>query len=80
VGYEVHELANGKPAEVKTIYLGMAQAYYVSAGGEAGVGRPTADGWHWEPSREVAGVVLTALEILQGKQSPAFVPLPVRLK
>ena len=80
VSYEVHSLADGKPSEVKAIYVGLAQAYYVSARGEAGIGRPTADGWKWEPSKAVARDVLTALEILEGKQSPAFVPLPVILK
>jgi len=80
VSYEVHSLADGRPSEVKAIYVGLAQAYYVSARGEAGIGRPTADGWKWEPSKAVARDVLTALEILEGKQSPAFVPLPVILK
>lgn len=80
VTYEVHELAGGKPSEVQAIYIGLAQAYFVSAGGEAGIGRPSADGWKWEPSKAIAGDVLMALEILQGKQSPAFVPLPVRIQ
>ncbi|MFO0794758.1 MAG: DUF3450 family protein [Candidatus Brocadiaceae bacterium] len=80
VSYEVHNLANGKPSEVKAIYVGLAQAYYVSARGEAGIGSPSADGWKWEPSQTIARDVLRALEILEGKQSPAFVPLPVILK
>ncbi len=80
VSYEVHNLVDGRPSEVKAIYVGLAQAYYVSARGEAGIGHPTADGWKWEPSKAVARDVLMALEILEGKQSPAFVPLPVTLK
>lgn len=80
VSYEVHNLADGRPSEVKAIYVGLAQAYYVSARGEAGIGRPAADGWKWESSKAVSRDVLTALEILEGKQSPAFVPLPVTLK
>lgn len=80
VNYEIHELADGKPAEVKAIYVGLAQAYYVSAGGEAGIGRPGADGWKWEPSKAVANDVLTALEIQQGKHTPAFVALPAQLQ
>jgi hypothetical protein len=80
VGYEVHTLADGKPSEVQAIYVGLAQAYYVSASGEAGIGRPAPDGWKWEPSRAVAGDVLKALEILQGKHTPAFVPLPVQIQ
>jgi hypothetical protein len=80
VSYEVHNLSNGKPSEVKAIYVGLAQAYYVSAGGESGIGYPTAEGWKWEPSQEVSRDVVLALEILDGKHSPAFVPLPVVLK
>ncbi|MFO0984300.1 MAG: DUF3450 family protein [Planctomycetota bacterium] len=80
VSYEVHTLADGKPSEVKAVYLGLAQAYYVSARGEAGVGRPAADGWKWEPANAIADQVLLVLEILQGKHSPAFVPLPVKIQ
>jgi hypothetical protein len=80
VSYEVHNLADGKPAEVKVLYIGLAQAYYVSSGGEAGIGRATTEGWTWEPSKSIAGAVLQALEIRDGKQSPAFVPLPVHLQ
>ena len=80
VNYEVHTLADGKPSEVKAIYVGLAQAYYVSAQGEAGIGRPTDDGWKWEPSKAVAADVLMALDILQGKHRPAFVPLPVKIQ
>jgi hypothetical protein len=80
VSYEVHELEGGRLAEVQALYVGLAQAYYVSASGEAGIGRPTLEGWQWEPSASIAGDVLKALEILQGKHSPAFVPLPVRVQ
>jgi hypothetical protein len=80
VSYEVHSLADGRPAEVKVIYVGLAQAYFVSASGEAGIGRPSDQGWQWEPSKVIAGKVLQALEILQGKHSPAFVPLPVTIR
>lgn len=80
VSYEVHNLSNGKPSEVKAIYVGLAQAYYVSARGESGIGHPTSEGWKWEPSQAVSRDVLMALEILEGKHSPAFVPLPVVLQ
>lgn len=80
VGYEVRNLADGKPAEVRTMYIGLAQAFYVSAGGEAGIGRPGETGWKWEPSKAIANDVLTAFDILQGKHTPAFVPLPVNLQ
>ena len=80
INYEVHTLADGKPSEVKAIYVGLAQAYYVSASGEAGIGRPANEGWTWEPSKAIANDILKVLEIQQGKHSPAFVPLPVKLQ
>jgi hypothetical protein len=80
VACEVRELDGGRRAEVQVLYVGLAQAFYVSAGGEAGVGRPGPDGWTWEPDGTLAGDVLSALDILQGKHSPAFVPLPVTIR
>ncbi|HZL99823.1 MAG TPA: DUF3450 family protein [Planctomycetota bacterium] len=80
VSYEVRTLADGAPSEVKVIYIGLAQAYYVSARGEAGTGRPGTEGWTWEPSPAIAKDVAVALEILEGKHTPAFVPLPVTLQ
>ncbi len=80
VNYEVRTLADGSSSEVQAIYVGLAQAYYVSGGGEAGIGRPSEKGWQWEPSNGIANDVLRALEILQGKQTPAFVPLPVKIQ
>jgi hypothetical protein len=80
VTYEVRTLAGDKPAEVKTVYVGLGQAYYVSAGGEAGIGRPAESGWAWEPSKSVSREILGVLDILSGKQSPAFVRLPVKME
>lgn len=80
VSYEVHTLGDGKPAEVKAIYVGLAQAYYVSVQGEAGIGKPAADGWKWESSPDAARNILSTLDILQGKQTPAFVPLPMKIQ
>jgi septal ring factor EnvC (AmiA/AmiB activator) len=80
VNYEVRTLSDGKLAEVRVLYVGLAQAWYVSARGEAGIGRASPDGWTWQPADAIAGEVLQALEIIQGKQPPAFVPLPVTLQ
>jgi hypothetical protein len=80
VSYEVHKLAGGRPAEVKVLYAGLGQAWYMSANGEAGIGRPAPDGWKWEAADDLAGTMTRVLEILDGKQSPAFVPLPVRIQ
>ena len=80
VVYEVRTLPDGSNAEVQCIYVGLAQAYYISPRGEAGIGRPTADGWKWQAAPNAANGILTALEIIQGKHAPAFVPLPVNIQ
>lgn len=80
VNYEVRTLADGKPAEVRALYIGLAQAYFLSNTGEAGIGRPTADGWVWESANPIANDIFKSLEIIQGKHIPAFVPLPVKIQ
>ena len=77
---EVRPLSDGKPSEVKTVYVGLGQAYFLSASGEAGIGRPTPDGWTWTPANELAPRVAQAIEILENKAKPGFVPLPVTIK
>jgi len=80
VNYEVQTLADGRRSEVQAIYVGLGQAYYVNSNGDAGIGRPSPEGWKWQPYPGAAREVAMALEIIQGKQSPAFVPLPVRIQ
>ena len=80
VNYEVQTLADGRRSEVQALYIGLGQAYYVSADGEAGIGRPASDGWRWEARNTIHGDLTVALDILQGKHTPAFVPLPVTLQ
>lgn len=77
---EIRALSDGRPSEVKTVYIGLGQAYFISARGEAGIGRPGNDGWTWEPALDVAPQIAAAIEILENKSSPEFVPLPVRIQ
>jgi hypothetical protein len=76
---EIRALADGRPSEVRTIYAGLAQAWYISAAGEAGYGRPSPRGWEWKADASLAPKVNDVLEVLQNKASPHFVPLPVIL-
>jgi hypothetical protein len=61
LSYEVRTLADGSSSEVQVIYVGLAQAYYLSPRGEAGIGTPGEDGWNWKPAPEIAGQLLVAL-------------------
>jgi hypothetical protein len=80
VAYEVRQMPDGTSSEVQVIYVGLAQAYYISPRGDAGVGMPTDEGWTWKPAKDQASAILAALEVIQGKQSPEFVPLPVSIQ
>jgi hypothetical protein len=77
---EVRTLSDGKPAEVRTVYVGLAQAYFVSPKGDAGIGRPGASGWEWTVDREFAPQIEQAVEVLQNKAKPRFVSLPVKVQ
>jgi hypothetical protein len=77
---EVRTLSDGKPAEVRTLYVGLAQAYFVSPKGDAGIGRPGAAGWEWTAAREIAPQLEQAVEVLQNKAKPQFVSLPVKVQ
>ena len=80
VATEIRTMADGRPTEVKTLYIGMGQAYYVSAKGDAGIGRPGAtNGWEWLPANELAARVTDAMQIMQNKATARFVPLPVKI-
>jgi hypothetical protein len=75
---EVRDLAGGTSAEVTTMYVGVSQAYYVSADGSlAGVGTATADGWVWTPANEAAPAIAKAIAILKNEKVAEFVRLPV---
>lgn len=77
---EIRPLSDGKPSEVKTVYLGLAQAYFVSARGEAGVGFPGPDGWQWTPSNELAPQITQVIQVLENKLKPQFVSLPATIR
>jgi hypothetical protein len=79
---EVRSLPGGKTAEVKTLYIGLGQGYYVTPNGDAaGVGRPGGDGrWEWTAADELAPEITRAIRILQNEEVPAYVPLPAVIR
>jgi len=79
VNTEIRPLGDGKLVQVTTIYLGLGQAYYASASGEAGIGRPGPEGWIWEPAASASREIVELLDIVQSKGSPKFVALPVQI-
>jgi Skp family chaperone for outer membrane proteins len=77
---ELRTLSDGKPSEVETVYVGLGQAYFLSAKGEAGTGYPTKTGWKWERADRNASQIAEVFDILAGKSKPSFVSLPVRIQ
>jgi hypothetical protein len=70
-------LIEGKPTEVQTIYLGLAQAYYLSTNGAAaGIGKPGEKGWEWTPRNELTKSLKDVIAVMNSKTKPHFVSLP----
>lgn len=78
---ESRKIEDGKIVEVRTLYWGLAAAYYVDASGEyAGVGYPTPEGWEW-PRLEGAGPKIKQLiETYEGSGDIEFVDAPASIK
>ncbi|MFT4688308.1 MAG: hypothetical protein ACI9OD_000504 [Limisphaerales bacterium] len=77
---EMHGL-NGTQVRVQVLYLGLAQAFYVSKSGKlGGVGRPGADGWIWTPNNKIAADISRAIRVFKEQAAPSVVNLPVELK
>jgi hypothetical protein len=77
---ESRELDSGKIVEVRTLYWGLAMAYYVDASGAyAGIGHPGEDGWEW-PQIEGAGPqIKQLLAVYEGSEGIQFVEVPARI-
>jgi hypothetical protein len=80
VATEIRPLASGELVQVTTVYFGLGQAYYRSAGGETGVGRPGPEGWVWEADGRASREIAEMLDIVESKGSPKFVNLPVEVR
>lgn len=80
VSSEIQKNARGEEVQVKTLYLGLAQAYWVDKQGRAGVGIPGPQGWEWKEEPGLAEKINHAMAMYESAQTAAFVSLPVTLK
>ena len=77
---EIRTLDDGKPAEVKTLYIGLGQAYFVNATGKkAGFGRPGPQGWVWQQDDSLAGDIRFSIGMLQSKSEAKFIRMPLQI-
>ncbi|MGE3171846.1 MAG: DUF3450 family protein [Planctomycetota bacterium] len=79
---EVRTLADGTAAEVAAVYLGLGQAFYVTAAGDAaGIGTISGEGWTWMPlPRTAAPAIAQAIASYKNEREPGFALVPVRIQ
>jgi hypothetical protein len=78
---EIHEFAAGKKAEVKAIYLGLAQGYFVNAAGDiGGTGTPGPVGWNWRTDPSIAKKMIEVLDVMKKTVAPKLVELPATIE
>ncbi|MGB0408853.1 MAG: DUF3450 family protein [Opitutales bacterium] len=78
---ESREIDGGKVVEVRTLYWGLAAAYYVDATGEyAGVGYPTAEGWAWPQIDGAGDEIARLIDVYEGTEEIQFVPVPASIQ
>ena len=66
--------------EVGVLYLGLAQAFYAGRKDKAGIGQPGPDGWTWKVQPEIHSELINTFEILDQKQPPSMVTLPLEIR
>lgn len=77
----LHELEDGRQVIIKTLYLGIAYAYFIdSTGNYAGYGVPQEDGWNWVRDESMAQVIADAMEVYEDPQKASYIHLPVTIK
>lgn len=80
---ERRTLDTGQMAEVETLYLGLAKAYFRGSGeGEsvpAGIGTPGPDAWVWQARPDHADAIRKMLIMQQNATAAEFVMAPVKV-
>ncbi|MDQ8194291.1 DUF3450 family protein [Coraliomargarita sp. SDUM461004] len=77
---ESREIGDGRIVEVRTLYWGLAMAYYVDASGEyAGIGFPGTDGWEWPQDNEKGAEIKRLIDVYEGSEDISFVEVPARI-
>lgn len=78
---ELRKNEAGNVVQVRTMYLGLAQAYFTDKEGKfAGHGTPSGDGWKWKNEASLAPAIAKVIAVYENQQPPAFVTLPVSIQ
>lgn len=78
---ELHRDAQDREFNMQVVYFGLSAAYAVNQDSTfAIVGRPTAEGWQYEPRPDLANDIQSMLAAILGDAEPAFTNLPFTLE
>jgi seryl-tRNA synthetase len=78
---EIHDIGEGKKAEVKVVYVGLGQGYFVnSAGSIGGLGLPSDKGWTWTTDAAIAPKMREVVEVMKKTVAPKLVELPAEIR
>lgn len=77
---ELRELGGGA-REVRTLYFGLAGAYFLDVSGTyGGVGTPGAQGWEWREEPSLTGALGDLFAIYANTKQAQFVGLPAQIR
>jgi hypothetical protein len=79
---ETRAVRGDQKVQIRTLYWGLGQAIYVDGQGQnAGVGRPTAEGWVFVDDPKLAEDAKLLLDIYEGNvDTISFIPIPVAIQ
>ena len=78
---EIHDIGDGKKAEVKVVYVGLGQGYFVNSSGTiGGLGMPSDQGWTWKTDAAIAPKMREVVEVMKKAIAPKLVELPAEIR
>ena len=78
---EIHDIGDGRKAEVKVVYVGLGQGYFVNSSGTiGGQGLPSGTGWTWTTNNAIAPKMREVVEVMKKAVSPKLVELPAEIR
>lgn len=78
---ELHRDSQDREFNMQVVYFGLATAYAVNQDASfALVGKPTADGWQYQPRPDLAKDIQRMLDAILGDAEAAFTELPFSLE
>lgn len=78
---EIHDIGGGKKAEVKVVYVGLGQGYFVNSNGDiGGLGLPSDQGWSWKTDASIAPKMREVVEVMKKAVAPKLVELPAEIR